>query len=467
MKNKLLTSCLITSGIAILFSGNVMAGFYENDVTPPQGRLEITGATETDNVKYINTKEVEVVIYASDDKCQDNEIKYYISTNKISNSSKITDWKDYQTGLKVNMTLPNDGLNNIYAVFKDANGNTSIVYGGQNVEQTITYNVNASDASIATGLASKRTYGAPFVITNQVPSREEYYFKGWGLTATDTTPSFYAGDIIPADYDLGTSSNVNLYAIWTQDTTELQNLSDVVEIGDYVNYPVYYENVDSTGTGKSSLTGWRVISKDVDIDGNASVGTVNLVSAGVPLTYYNVGSTNSPDNRIKDLCLNFLTTPIHSSNAFSYTANGFDSSKTLEEIFTNKYTATYASDTTVSYPLVSGTTSEAKTAGTLKVRAMTLKDIIDATGVTEIDGYNGTSFADSKYNQLYHVNAYYWIATAYKHGSNDTLYFMDGDTGSAVGGSADGPIGIRTVVSLKTNVKTTGKDESGAWNIDL
>ena len=462
MKNKLLKSCLITSGIAILFSGNVMAGFYENDVTPPQGRLEITGATETDNVKYINTKEVEVVIYASDDRCQDNEIKYYISTNKISNSSKITDWKDYQTGLKVNMTLPNDGLNNIYAVFKDANGNTSIVYGGQNVEQTITYNVNASDASIATGLASKRTYGAPFVITNQVPSREEYYFKGWGLTATDTTPSFYAGDIIPADYDLGTSSNVNLYAIWTQDTTELQNLSDVVEIGDYVNYPVYYENVDSTGTGKSSLTGWRVISKDVDIDGNASVGTVNLVSAGVPLTYNNVNTSSTTS--VENLCLNFLTTPINSSAALSYTANGFDSSKTLKEIFTNKYTATYASDTNVSYPIMNGTTSGTKTAGTLKVRAMTVKDITDVTGFTEIDTYNGTSVADSEYNQLYHVDAFYWLATACY---DNNLYFVEGDNGKVVGGSGYGPIGIRTVVSLKTNVKTTGKDESGAWNIDL
>ena len=68
-------------------------------------------------------------------------------------------------------------------------------------------------------------------------------------------------------------------------------LADKVEIGDYVNYPVYYDNVNG-----STLKGWRVISKNIDLDGNPSPGTVNLVSAGVPLTYYY-------DTRKKCICL--------------------------------------------------------------------------------------------------------------------------------------------------------------------
>ena len=136
--------------IAVL-SGSAKAAYYDNDVTPPWGRLTITGAVEINNVDYVNRQEIEVQIYAADDKCKDNEIKYCLSTNEILDTTKITDWKDYSTGLKVNVTLPSTtSLNKIYAVFKDANGNTSIVYTGSNVEQTITYDVNASDATMVT-----------------------------------------------------------------------------------------------------------------------------------------------------------------------------------------------------------------------------------------------------------------------------------------------------------------------------
>ena len=462
MKGMFWKGLLMTGGALALISGSAFAfpessikTYYENDVTPPWGRIVITGATEVSNVNYVDRQQVEVQIYAADDMCKDNEIQYYLSTSEISDTTKITDWEDYSTGLKVNVTLPSTtSTNKISIVFKDLNGNTSLIFSGSNLEQTITYNANASDATMATGLASKRTYGAPFVVTTQSPKRDGYFFKGWGLSASATTPNFYAGDVIPADMSIGTDSAATLYAIWTTSVDDLPKLADVVKVGDYVNYPVYYDNVYTSGTDyKSTYKGWRVISKDVDIDGNEAVGTVNLVSAGVPLTYYHSGASTTS---IKNLAINFLTTSFHVSNNNQYRKTGFNPYQTLTQIFTNKYTDTYANDTSVTYS--TNTVTGSKTAGTLKVRAMTPDDI------KLITGGSISSLSDASYKELFQIGAYYWLAYA----DNDSrLWYVDSYRGGDVYDGVGREYGVRPVVSLKSDIKTAGTDMIGAWNIEI
>ena len=459
MKGMFWKGLLMTGGALALISGSAFAfpesstkTYYENDVTPPWGRIVITGATEVSNVNYVDRQQVEVQIYAADDMCKDNEIQYYLSTSEISDTTKITDWKDYSTGLKVNVTLPSTtSLNKIYAVFKDLNGNTSLIFSGSNLEQTITYDANASDATMVTGLASKRTYGAPFVVTTQSPKRDGYFFKGWGLSASATTPNFYAGDVIPADMSIGTDSAVTLYAIWTTSVGDLPKLADVVKVGDYVNYPVYYDNVSNDDSFVSTYKGWRVISKDVDIDGNAAVGTVNLVSAGVPLTYYN-GSTSRTS--VKNLAIKFLTTPFHASNSDAYRKTGFNPYQTLTQIFTNKYTDTYANDTSVTYPTYSTkTVTGTKSAGTLKVRAMTQDDIKLITGL---------SLSEASYQELFKIDEEYWLASAY---NSPELWYVY--SGGGVSSSFNDEKGVRPVVSLKSDIKSNGTDMIGAWDIEI
>lgn len=464
MKGMFWKGLLMTGGALALISGSAFAfpessikTYYENDVTPPWGRIVITGATEVSNVNYVDRQQVEVQIYAADDMCKDNEIQYYLSTSEISDTTKITDWEDYSTGLKVNVTLPSTtSLNKIYAVFRDLNGNTSLIFSGSNLEQTITYNANASDATMATGLASKRTYGAPFVVTTQSPKRDGYFFKGWGLSASATTPNFYAGDVIPADMSIGTDSAATLYAIWTTSVDDLPKLADVVKVGDYVNYPVYYDNVSVDDRFVSTYKGWRVISKDVDIDGNEAVGTVNLVSAGVPLTYYH-GSASTTS--VENLAIKFLTTPFHASNSYAYRKTGFNPYQTLTQIFTNKYTATYANDTSVTYPTYStNTVTGTKSAGTLKVRAMTLDDI------KLITGGSTSGLSDASYQELFKIDAHYWLASAGLNGSN---YLWCVSNRGSVSSGYDYEFGVRPVVSLKSDIKSNGTDMIGAWDIEL
>ena len=53
-----------------------------------------------------------------------------------------------------------------------------------------------------------KTYGVDLALTSNVPTRKDYNFLGWGVTASDRTPTYLAG----ATYT--NNSAVTLYAVW-------------------------------------------------------------------------------------------------------------------------------------------------------------------------------------------------------------------------------------------------------------
>ena len=476
MKKSFLKGLCLCGGIMMAMSPEAMAtdanGYYTNDVTAPWGSLTVVGANKMDNVNYVDSVNIEVKISASDDMCAASDIKYYISTSEISNTAKITAWEDYVTDKIVSITLPSiDDINVIYLVLKDKNGNTSMIYDSS-LSQNVVYDLNADDAGMSKGMANKRVYGAPFVVTSQTPIREGYYFLGWGVNSTDTVASYRQGDIIPADVQIGTDTTATLYAIWEEEAGGLPQLADVVSVGDYVNYPVAYDNVNTyLSSYKGTLTGWRVLSKDVDIDENPAPGTVNLVSAGVPLTY---NHSLKSETTIMNLAINFLDTAFSTSTAYTFRGNGFNSLQTLKEVFTNDYTATYLNDTPVTYTQEYALTGSAtftgtKAKGTLKVRAMTKQDldkVFDPTGATE--SVQGDDLTDSKYNGMLAIPANkkycrYWLATA----SDGTSVRGVGYEGDLTFNTSGYTVGVRPVVSLKPEVLANGTDATGAWNITL
>ena len=412
--------------------------FYENDVTPPTGRISIVGSKKIGDVDYVDSLTVEVEIYAKDDMCKDNEIKYYITSGNISSTERIENWSSYSAGTVEEITFDDTNTTNkISIVFKDKNGNTSLVFTGGNAEQKVIYDAN-SGSSISSGVNTRRFFGAPFVVTNEVPERNGYFFLGWNTDASANTASYRGGDIIPADEALGSESEVTLYAVWTNDETKLPTVSEVLKVGDYVNYPVNYDNV-SSDSSTAIYNGWRVISKNVDLDGNAEEGTINLVSAGVPLTYTYDGT--SAASSVTDLTDNFLFT--------DYTSSGFMSSFDLTDIFSNKYTALDSE-------------------GNPMVRGMVKRDldgVYDSTGATVTS--SGTAVNDSKYLELLAVpvsdTAYedYWLATA----NSNNLWYVD--NGGTVGSGGAAERGVRIVVSLREDVKATGTDFTGSWEIKM
>ena len=138
----------------------------------------------------------------------------------------------------------------------------------------------------------------------------------------------------------------------------------MVEVGDYVNYPVSYK-IDElvSDTNGAYKTGWRVYSKDVDLDGNYSKGTVNLISAGIPMMYNHTSALSS--SVVTNLGKSFLKTEFSNTIAMkddTYIQKGFIANGELIDIFTNKYTKFDSSNNPV-------------------VRALNLYDVANVAGL--------------------------------------------------------------------------------------
>ena len=463
--NKKLTKGLITLAGIALVSGGIMLAANTNtvkDITPPYGKIAIRGATEKNNVNYVDSTSVVVEIFAEDDICENTEIKYYLSTTPISTTEKISDnlWKNYYEGATETVLLPDiTSTNTIYAAFKDKAGNTSTIYTGG---YTITYDANGGTNAPQ---AQEVNYGMPTYLTNQKPVYEGKYFVGWSPDKYATTAEYYQGDFIQAN---ALEKNTTLYAVWTYDVDKLPTLAEKVKVGDYVNYPVYYDNIQLTN-GIASLNGWRVLSIEND-------GTVNLVSAGIPLSYYH---HNNSGTTIKNLLFNFIDTPFSTSTTYTFRQSGFNPYKTLKEVFDNKYTAKYESTENIEYTTTyeDGTKIKytgTKNAGDLKVRSITKEDvdkIYDPTGKTVAK--HGENVMDNpKFEKMIAIlntndtptYTSYLLASAH---SAFSVKGIGGKTTASFVAGSEQEFGIRPVVSLKANVKTTGYDVTGTWNIEV
>jgi len=444
-RKNLNTILLVASILTAINSGKALAAKYTNDVTPPYGRISIVGASTDENgEEYVTGKKVNVEIYAKDDMCEDTEIKYYLSEEPINIGEQIEEWNSYVSGENATFTFENyEGSKKVYAIFKDANGNTSVKHTGEQTEFSITYNANGGtgDLTTANTIAS---YGQSIVVTSQTPKMEGKYFIGWSIDANATAARFRPREIIPAETFVGTNRDIVLYAVWSENYEDLPLLADSVDIGDYVDYPVYYDNVDQNGN--TTGLGWRVISKDIDLNGNESIGTVNLISTGVPLVYngptaaYSNGDASVAETELTN---NFLSVPMSggSSEEWSsyYTANRFNENLSLTEVFTNKYTAL-------------------KSDGTPNVRSVKKEDIIRLGNVEE-DSYIGIE----KFYDLIHVDTEYFLASPV---DSSALYVYSGGEFYCTTSDAD-ICGVRPVVSLKKNVRANATNEMGAWKLEL
>ena len=417
--SKLLLAGGMIASLNMLSSNTSMAS-NTNDVTPPVGRISIVDSTAIDGVSYVKTNKATVSIYAVDDICANTEIMYYISTSQISSTERIDDgWIPYEPGATHEITLNEGELTKVYIVFKDASGNTTLGHSGGNTTYTVGYDANCDDgsASVATGVNTTGYFGTPFTVTSKTPTRVGYKFLGWSTEENVSKASYQPGDTIPASAFAGSNTSIPLYAVWEKSTSEEPYLADVVSVGDYVNYPVGYDSMNA-----SSIKGWRVLSVDD--------GAVTLVSAGVPFTYsHGTSSTESTNALVNEFLSN------------SYASSGVNSNITLDEVFNNKFTAVNDD-------------------GSLAVRALTADDVIGVVGDT---AFNAGDLASIANHDMFSVGGDYWLATANTAQAGNLWYVSEA---GALTGASSATKGVRAVVTLKPDVKYTGRDELEAWNIE-
>lgn len=226
-----------------------------------------------------------------------------------------------------------------------------------------------------------------------------------------------------------------------------------LQIGEYVNYPVYYENVASSYSDayipSSEYNGWRVLS----IEGTGTDAYVRLIPAGIPLSYYH---NTDWEKTIENFTTGFFSAPFDSTTSNGtehYYQCGFKTEKngtlitdmaSLKNIFLNDYTQTENS-----LP---------------KIESLTLDEL------KEIGGETATYFEtlNSLYDNLFTIpceggNDYtvYFLASV---SSNELVDMVNATHGvySDIGVLA----GVRPIVSLKSDVRFS-KDSTGAWDISL
>ena len=396
------------------------------DIIPPEGVISIINGTTQNGVTTVKNANIKIGVTATDNVSTAEQIKIYVVLDQVPDTKKIPDssWENYSDGYTKTLTAPTGARNAIvYVVLKDAMGNTNTIFKDTNTSYKLKYNANGGTQAPAEETAY---FGMPYKVTLKRPTYEGKYFLGWSTNKNATVASYLQNDTIPANIFAGTSSDVTLYAIWTDSIEKLPLLTDRAKVGDYINYPVSYENKGfDYYTNNSKLVGWRVISKDIDINGTPSEGTINIITAGIPMAEN--WHITSKDFLFDDFI-----------NGNKYHGCGFIN-KNLNSIFFNKYTVINNN-----IPAV---------------RSVNLTDIENITGISGIA--LNTSLTDEKYNNLLNVGSLYELATRY---STNALYNVT-DAGLLSQGQAQA--GVRPVVELKNVVRTDGMDETGAWSIKI
>lgn len=89
-----------------------------------------------------------------------------------------------------------------------ANANITLYAVWQKSTFAITYNANGGTGAPS---SQTKTYGVDKTLTASTPTRTDYKFIGWGITAFDTTAKYQPGGTYSTDAD------ITLYAIWVYD----------------------------------------------------------------------------------------------------------------------------------------------------------------------------------------------------------------------------------------------------------
>ncbi len=124
-----------------------------------------------------------------------------------------------QNGTVLTITAKNAGSTNFTINIVNKNNNNALITSAvcpitvKNATYTIKYNANGGNGAPSTQI---KTYGTPIRISDVVPKREGFIFKGWTIWASSTTVKYLPGDEITANMDDGTT--LTLYAVWEEIT---------------------------------------------------------------------------------------------------------------------------------------------------------------------------------------------------------------------------------------------------------
>lgn len=267
--------------------------------------------------------------------------------------------------------------------------------------------------------AYEGTLDTPVIILNSNHFFDEFIFmvnKSLGLTnnIVNTVSETIFDSVSISSHGVYEVKSIDDALCLIEKLSEYTPFADVAKVGEYVNYPVAYENVTLENGQVSAMCGWRVIKKYHDY--------VYLISAGTPLalSFSKEDDTNEGHDKIRAL----LKWDMDSA---PFTANGFINQSSVTKAFVNRYTLDINIAVAEDFESVLGATISPNISNLPK------KDLL----------LNGTNlYLLSWYDQL-------------------CLLEQDGKFSPHKYGS----FGVRPIVTLKPNILTKGKDENGIWQL--
>jgi len=255
------------------------------------------------------------------------------------------------------------------------------------------------------------------------------------------------------------------YLIFKDGTVEEKQDYSNLKVGDWINYPVYYENQIECDDNYNS---WRIV--DINYENN----TIKIISEGIPVKYRYI--LNETKNCVKNLNVNlfdnedvFIYGFKDNNNETNVTTNA-----QMKQLFINNYTALYnIGDTIVYKDKILGDLENTINQVTPKVYAINREATEKILG-----GKSVANHINIKENDLLAIKngqslyARYFIASGYdnKHiwTINDGTIF---GSGWVIGGDPEYvDIGIRLVVELKFNLpieldKENSYSGKNIWNL--
>lgn len=115
----------------------------------------------------------------------------------------------------------------------------------------VSYNLNGGSGDFP---AQAKVYGGSVNIHNRQPTRVGYTFKGWGTSATTTTPSYYTNSKYSGN------ASITLYAIWSANTYSIEyNANGGTGAPSKHTYTYSYTGAINLQSGKPTREGYTFL----------------------------------------------------------------------------------------------------------------------------------------------------------------------------------------------------------------
>lgn len=289
---------------------------------------------------------------------------------------------------------------------------------------------------IKVAVSAAKTNEENLITIDNLNHELEVNFKK-NVNLTGNSPWLYKGDY-------------NQYYINEDGIIKCKEDYSELQVGDYVNYPVSYQNVSSNYEPTEDYIGWRILS--IDKENNE----VKLVSAGIPIKY-NTNNNKTALERESELTINFWSTDFASTEGFNQ--------EWKKDIFDNQYTEKNTLNESTSEINI-----DSELVGYPKIQVFSKNDLEEVLGEKAV---NGTSVVSNDLLGIPSTTedcyAVYWLATP----TSKSLWSVYGwgaqkGDGTVRSDSWKTTLGVRLVVYLNRNLKFyKTENTSDIWQLDI